>query len=101
MNKNKKWSKNEERVVFRAVAEQPNNLQKAFLAASKKINRSPKAISLRWYYVLSKDPKKSSCTFVTYGKKALLKNRKISVGKENVITKEASLWYKIYKLLFK
>lgn len=94
MNKNKRWSKDEDAVLFRAVAEQPNNLCKAFIAVSQQTGRTVSATRQHWYDVLCKNPKKSNTAFVTVSK-----GKKIVNGKNKPATPvKKSLWSKILNL---
>ena len=43
------WTEEEKRAVIKAVKKHPNNLSYAFIMASQVINRTPQAISTRWY----------------------------------------------------
>jgi hypothetical protein len=94
MSKNKRWSKDEDAVLFRAVAEQPNNLQKAFLAVSRTTGRTVSATRQHWYDVLCKNPDKANVAFVTVSKK-----KKVVNGKNKPATPvKKSLWSKILNL---
>lgn len=50
----KKWTKQEEDRLIANVKKSPNNLRAAFEQTSKEIQRGPKAVSIHWYQVVSK-----------------------------------------------
>lgn len=94
MNKNKRWSKDEDAVLFRAVAEQPNNLCKAFIAVSKETGRTVSGVRQHWYDVLCKNPSKSNTAFMT-----ISKGKKVVNGKNKPATPvKKSLWSKFLNL---
>lgn len=93
MSKGKHWTAKEDTIVVSAVKESPTNLNAAFIAASKKINRTKGACSNHWYTVLSKD--KANACFITVSGKHQSLNRKNSKGAPCT----ASMFSKILKLL--
>lgn len=94
MNKNKRWSKDEDLVLFRAVSDQPNNLRKAFIAVSLETGRTVAGVRQHWYDVLCKNPSKSNTAFITVSK-----GKKVVNGKNKPATPvKKSLWSKILNL---
>lgn len=87
-----KWTNQEESVIRKTVRENPENLRKAFILCSEKINRTPNAIRIRWYAKVSK----TNPCFVTISSKKGTKNRKISNSKNISMTQ--SLWHKILNI---
>ena len=89
----KRWTIEEEQYLIDHLKNYSHNLQKGFLIASQHLNRTPEAISCRWYTKLSKQ---TPIFMVASSKKAII-NRKNS---ENTIRSNNSIWNKI-KRLFK
>ena len=89
----RKWTEEEERRLLQQVRAFPQNLSKCFLVVSEVIGRSPKAVELHWYNVLSKDP---NCTcFLTASPKQILKNRKNSKG----VKSNRNIWQRILSII--
>ena len=53
-NKVRKWTKKEDKELLKAIKKHPENLNKAFMAVSVKLNRTAAACSQRWYSHVSK-----------------------------------------------
>lgn len=73
-NSYKKYTKEEDNLIIKAISENPNNINQAIKSLSIKLGRSEGALTIRWYKTLSKKP--SSKAFMVYGKKSHLVNRK-------------------------
>ena len=97
MRHNRRWTEDEELVIFRHVGASPYNLKRSFENASEELGRTVKAVELRWYTKLCKE----QVTFLTYGRETLNRNRKnVYVNSsDNTETKRKSLWKKICSLL--
>ena len=89
----KRWTIEEDQYLINHLKNYSHNLQKGFLIASQHLNRTPEAISCKWYTKLSKQ---TPIFMVASSKKATI-NRKNS---ENTITSNNSIWNRI-KRLFK
>ena len=96
MKKNK-WSQSDDNILIECVQENPQNLLKAFNAASEQLNRSKAAVRLRWYNVLKNNNK----AFMLISNNTSCYNTKTTVT--NVakdIPVKASKWKRIIKILF-
>lgn len=80
-NEYRKWTEEEENRLIQQVRIFPQNLTRCFLIVSEVIGRSPKAVSLHWYSVVSKRP--DITCFFTASPKHIAKNRKNSSGVES------------------
>lgn len=90
----RRWESWEEKLIKKEIKKHPNNLRECFKICALKLNRTPKAVSDRWYYTISK--KNSSC-FMVLSSTAGVKNRKNS--KYNYkITITKNIWNSIVKL---
>lgn len=90
----KRWENKEDKLIIKEVKNNPNNLQECFRVCSIKLNRTPNAIAMRWYYHISR--KKSSC-FMILSPIAGIKNRKNSKYNHKLtITK--NIWNSLVKL---
>lgn len=92
----KRYSIQEDKVILNEVKKSPENLVRAFHNASKIINRTPRAIKQRWYYIISKDDGIGAVTFMTLSSKKVLTNRKNSC---NQVPKKVTFWSKLIKFL--
>lgn len=91
-----KWTPEEELIMINFIKENPHNLNDAFYKASEIINRTPKAISERWYKKVSKE---TNPCFVTIGSKTTISNKKnLTSGIVEKTTE--SKWKRIIKILF-
>lgn len=97
--KNKRWTEHEELVVFSAVAEQHNNLRKAFKECAVKLGRTPNGIKYHWYYVMAKNPKKANIAFMTISKTKININGKN--GDTIDITPTKKTWWEKLINIFK
>ena len=89
----KRWTIEEDQYLIDHLKNYSHNLQKGFSIASEHLDRTPEAISYRWYTKLSKQ---TPIFMVASSKKATI-NRKNS---ETAIRSNNSIWNKI-KRLFK
>lgn len=98
----RKWTDDEEQVVIREVSNTPNNLESAFRRASTSINRTPKAISLRWHRTL-REREDVGVLFMTCGRKSINTNRKVISTKtsDNTRRNTVSIWNTIKSIIFR
>lgn len=47
-----RWTKEEDQILIRTISRKSENLSYAFFLASKKLNRTPEAVELRYYSAL-------------------------------------------------
>lgn len=47
-----RWTKEEDQILIRTISRKSENLSYAFFLASKKLNRTPEAVELRYYNAL-------------------------------------------------
>lgn len=75
----KRYSPEEDKLIVEAIKKNPYNLQACFRKVSKKINRAPKSIQRRWYFVLNnpEHPEYVGTAFTLLGRAMELKNGKI------------------------
>jgi hypothetical protein len=97
INKNKRWTADEERVIADQVSRHANNLTLAFNEAARLLERTPGAVTRRWY---NKCCKESIC-FATIGYKKKNINRKVISNNtsDNTEVTTISWWRRISKLL--
>lgn len=69
----KRYTPREDKLIRETIKKHPENLQECFRTLATQLNRSPKAIHVRWYAVLSKET--TPCFMLQSGYKTL-KNRK-------------------------
>ena len=100
MANNKKWTKEEEKILVQAIQANPHNISEALRTASAIINRSFNACQFHWYAVLSpkNKPNKIGISFVSIGPNTIYKNRKNS-GTSTVQPEKSTIWSRIKKLL--
>jgi len=97
MEKTNRWTKLEEKVLKKAVSDNPGNLSQAFMAASFILDRSPKACSMHWYYTPKKE--KQSVVFATISKDKCATNRKNTVTKKPKNKREhKTLWSRLLNI---
>jgi len=72
----RKWTEEEDRIVLNAVKEHANNLRFAFESVSSQLDRTPTAISMRWYSVISKNTDRYSIALMCVSKNSCSINRK-------------------------
>ena len=100
MANNKKWTKEEEKILVQAIQANPHNISEALRTASNTINRSFQACQFHWYAVLSpkNKPNKIGISFVSIGPNTIYKNRKNS-GTSTVQPEKSTIWSRIKRLL--
>lgn len=98
-----RWTKEEDKILVKAVKANPHNKAKAFREAAKKVNHSAKCCSNRWYNYLSNPESKHyvGCMFTLLSAASKLDNRTVNrEGVHATPTKTPKgLWSKIKKLL--
>lgn len=92
---NVKYDVNTDKEIVDYIIKNPGNIQKACRELSIKLNRTPGAISYRWYFLSKKN--KLNKSFILIGKNKHSNNRK---NTEDTIKHKISLWKKL-KNLFK
>lgn len=95
MKKNK-WSQSDDNILIECVQENPQNLLKAFNAASKQLNRTKTAVRLRWYNVLKNNNK----AFMLISNNTSCYNIKTATNVVKDIPVKESKWKRIIKILF-
>ena len=100
MSQKRRWTDDEEKVIISEIEKTPHNLESAFRRASSKINRTPKAISIRWHERGLRE--RSNAVFVVYGRKTMNKNRKVvsTNTTDNTIKHTVGIWNRIKRLIF-
>lgn len=91
MNKNKRYTEDEDKYIISEVSKNFNNLSACFMSIAKELDRTPEAIHSRWYSKLSKQSK--SFATIGYGKATI--NKKNSSNPTKV---KKSIWLMILKL---
>ena len=88
--KKRKWTTEEDELIFKTVRENFYNLQKGFKKLAAKINRTAEAVSQRWYSTLSNPKNKGyvdNVCFVTFGlMNGAYHNRKNYVEGASIVT---------------
>lgn len=97
MNNRKKWTDDEDLVVYRQVKNNLENMQKAFREAAELLGRSPKAVTIRWYKYISKQT--NSTAFVLLSETRAYNNRKNISETTPVINTRPSFWKRILRVL--
>ena len=90
---NKKWTTEEEALLFRQVRAFPQNLSKCFVIVSESTGRSKSAVANHWYTVVSK--KLNATCFFTASPKHVSKNRKNGEGVES----NRSIWQRLMSII--
>lgn len=93
---NVKYDVNTDKEIVDYIIKNPGNIQKACRELSIKLNRTPNAISIRWYFLSKKN--KLNKSFILVGKNKHYNNRK---NTEDTIKHKISLWKKIINLINK
>lgn len=89
----KRWTEEEDERLLQQVRTFPQNLTKCFFIVSEVLDRSPSAVSARWYTVLSKRP--DVMCFFTASSKHVCKNRKNGMGVEST----RSIWRRLIAII--
>lgn len=63
-----KWTPYEDSVLRSYVEKHPENLHYCFFLASKELNKTPKAVEMRWYYKLKHQTTRKGWVFMLFGK---------------------------------
>lgn len=63
-----KWTPHEDSVLRSYVMKHPENLRYCFFLASKELNKTPKAVEMRWYYKLKHQTAHKGWVFMLFGK---------------------------------
>ena len=92
---NVRYDVNTDKEIVDYIIKNPGNIQKACRELSIKLNRTPEAISTRWYFLSKKN--KLNKSFILVGKNKHANNRK---NTEDTNKHKISLWKKL-KNLFK
>lgn len=103
-NTRTRWTKEEDKILVRAIKANPHNKEKAFRKAATKLkNRDAKSCSNRWYKMLSNPESKHyvGCMFTMIGIASRLDNRTLNREGAHVtpVKTKKSLWSKIKELL--
>lgn len=104
MARSKKWTNEEDKVLVQLIEKYPHNLNKAFLMASGKLERTKSACQFRWYQHLGNpnSPKHSSVCFTILSKRKQMVDRKNYIegrSKRKPKNNKVSIWKKILNLL--
>ena len=91
----KRYTVEEDNIIINYIISNPGNITKACDELAIQLNRSNKAISLRWYKLSHKKLNKS---FITFGKNKHVCNRK---NVNNLSKHNVSLWKMILNLITK
>ena len=91
----KRYNNTEDNIIINYIISNPGNIRKACRELAIQLNRSNKAISLRWYKLSHKKLNKS---FITFGKNKHVCNRK---NVNNLSKHNVSLWKMILNLITK
>ena len=93
---NVKYDVNTDKEIVDYIIKNPGNIQKACRELSIKLNRTPNAISIRWYFLSKKN--KLNKSFILVGKNKHYNNRK---NTEDTIKHKISLWKIILNVITK
>lgn len=94
MGRGKRWSKEEELVLFDQVSRHADNLSAAMNSASRITGRTAHACTNYWYRTLSKR-EDADTAFMCVSSKLVIRNRKHGSTDSN----KSSIWNKIKRLL--
>ena len=102
--KRRRWTQEEDSLLVEAIRESSFNLREIFEDIANKLNRSEKAVKMRWYYVLNnpEHPKYAGTCFTLISRARELRNGK-TITKHTVRRTpekiKSKIWIKIKKLL--
>lgn len=103
MARKTKWTPEEDEILVQAIKANPHNKAKAFREVSKKIGRSDKCCSNRWYQALSNPYNKAyvGCMFTMVGIHSKMDNRTVNREKVHIAPTRVKkgLWAKVKALL--
>ena len=63
-----KWTPHEDSVLRSYVEKHPENLHYCFFLASKELNKTPKAVEMRWYYKLKHQTTHKGFVFMLFSR---------------------------------
>ena len=94
------YTKEEDNIILEEVKKRPENISKAFIAISKKINRTVPGIRQHYYHYLIKNPRNKMFFIASPHKK--LANYKVKRKGMKAVPKKNSLskWQRIIAILF-
>lgn len=94
------YTKEEDNIILEEVKKRPENISKAFIAVSKKINRTVPGIKCHYYHSLVKNPRNRMFFIASPHKK--LANYKVKRKGMKAVPKKNSLskWQRIIAILF-
>lgn len=100
----RRWTSRENEILIEEIKKNFDNLQEAFRIASRKLNRSHKAVQYHWYSCLSNPESKSyigGTCFIGVSIEKRTRNRKVYTKKSIQEPKfhKRSLWKKLLSLL--
>lgn len=93
----KRYTEQEDKYILKEISKGYGNLNTTFKKVAKQLNRTPKAIHYRWYYVLNNPENKKyvGAAFVMMSKESVSFNKKITNKRLAPITANISIWQKI------
>lgn len=91
----KRWTEGEDLVVYRSICKNLECMSTAFREAAEKLERSPKAVSARWYNHISKQA--DSTAFMLLSETKAWNNRKNPKSSTPTLEVRPSLWRRILK----
>lgn len=96
--KKSRWTTNEEKYLVDQVRQRTTSLQTVFITVAKSLNRSEKAVQLRWYKI--KDIPGNEC-FATFADNLYnINSTRIEIGNRLAVkAKQKTLFYKFLKFL--
>lgn len=100
MEEKRRWTAQEEKVVYKQVSLNPENLQIAFEKAARLIGRTKAAVATKWYDELKFKAPSAPC-IVTIGERKHLKNGKVRrkrTTKTTACRHKKSFWQKVKEL---
>lgn len=94
------YTKEEDNIILEEVKKKPENISKAFIAISKKINRTVPGIRQHYYHYLIKNPRNKMFFIASPNKK--FANYKVKRKGMKAVPKKNSLskWQRIIAILF-
>jgi len=78
MSRFRKWTNEEDEVIYNTIKDHPQNLKANFMALSDRLNRTPGAIMNHWYTKVSRDSR--YCAFILISGQHRTINRKNGDG---------------------
>lgn len=93
MNRNRKWTEEEDNILLQQVKQSPQNLSRCFLSVAEVTGRSKMAVANHWYQVVSKKP--NSICFFTASPRHISRNRKNGLGVES----NRSIWQRLMSII--